>query len=160
MGERWHAKRKFKITWFSPLHFFLKFPKIESKVFSWAYRFQFMEKTLTRKTDTWLVCKSVEQLFSDRIWTWKCINSYQLIQWCGWWRITWEFLCAHLSAQSVWRVAKLNNRCSNGSGVESRRCCQGYKGNVNVTAHTQYVNIHAPTPQHLWQQLLHNYTHY
>ena len=31
---------------------------------------------------------------------------------------------------------------------------------TSMQQHTQYGNIHAPTPQHLWLQLLHNYTQY
>ena len=89
VGEKWNAKRKFvterdsiKITWFSLFHFLLKFSKIENNeqyIDSNSWR-----RNSPRKTDSWLVCKSVEQLFSDRIWTWKCINSYPLTQWELW----------------------------------------------------------------------------
>ena len=72
VGEKWRAERKFvteryniKITSFSLFHFLLKFAKIENNepyIGSNSWR-----RNSPRKTDSWLVCKSVEQLFSDRI---------------------------------------------------------------------------------------------
>ena len=90
VGERWHAKRKCVterysikiITWVSLFHFLLKFTKIENNelcIGSNSWR-----RNSPRETDSWLVHKLVEQLFSDRIWTWKCINSYPLIHWELW----------------------------------------------------------------------------